>query len=52
MTAIVAVKDDPQPWQYGLVYFDETDWPVPGYTEIKRVTGASASDLRRKAHHG
>ena len=46
-TVIVAMRADPQPWEYGLVYFDECDWPKPGYTLIKRVTGCTKAELTR-----
>jgi hypothetical protein len=44
---IVAVKEDAQPHQFGLVYFDEHEWPKEGYRLLKRVTGCTKADLER-----
>lgn len=46
---IVAVKDDPSPTDMGLHFFDQADWPQPGYTLIRQVaTSLPAKELSRR----
>jgi hypothetical protein len=44
---IAACVDNPHPWEFGIVYFDECDWPAPGYRLVKRITGCTKNELLR-----
>lgn len=48
--AIVAVKENPSLMQMGLWFFEEEDWPQPGFSQVKIVTGCRAAELTGGNH--
>lgn len=44
---VVAVVKNAQPWQFGFRYFDEADWPQPGYELIKVIEETTVAEMNR-----
>lgn len=45
---IVAIKENAQVREFGLRYFDEAIWPVPGWRVVKRIdTDMTVAEFKR-----